>query len=83
MNYTVRFSDAAEDDVIELLTYLLPEENRHRRHSLRSYVTAEAFGLRSSTAAFAPSSLIPVLVTGIQQRRVCGAEEPFHANDFA
>jgi plasmid stabilization system protein ParE len=24
MNYTVRFSDAAEDDVIELLTYLLP-----------------------------------------------------------
>jgi|GEM_PF-5750345 len=72
MNYTVRFSDAAEDDVIELLTYLLPEKNRQRGRGLRFY-----------TAAFAPSSLIPVLVTGIQQRRVCGAEEPFHAKDFA
>ncbi|RVH13783.1 hypothetical protein CN216_21550, partial [Sinorhizobium meliloti] len=27
--------------------------------------------------------LIPVLVTGIQQRRVCGAEESFQPNDLA
>ncbi|KQQ34744.1 hypothetical protein ASG19_19905 [Rhizobium sp. Leaf306] len=25
---------------------------------------------------------MPVLVPGIQQRRVCGAEGSFHANDF-
>ena len=29
------------------------------------------------------SALIPVLVTGIQQRRVCGAEESFQSNDLA
>jgi ribose transport system ATP-binding protein len=29
------------------------------------------------------SALIPVLVTGIQQRRVGGAENSFHAKDFA
>ena len=28
------------------------------------------------------SSLIPVLVTGIQQRRVCGAEESFRPKDL-
>jgi ribose transport system ATP-binding protein len=28
-------------------------------------------------------SLIPVLVTGIQWRRVCGAGDSFHAKDFA
>ena len=29
-----------------------------------------------------PLLLIPVLVTGIQQRRVCGAEEPFRPKDL-
>jgi len=29
------------------------------------------------------TSVIPVLVTGIQQRRVCGAKESLHAKDFA
>ena len=28
------------------------------------------------------SPLIPVLVTGIQQRRVCGAGEPFQPKDL-
>ncbi|PDS81519.1 integrase [Rhizobium sp. L43] len=31
----------------------------------------------------APPSLIPVLVTGIQQRRFCDAWDSFHAKDFA
>jgi hypothetical protein len=36
-----------------------------------------------SGAATTQPLLIPVLVTGIQQRRVRDAEESFHAKDFA
>ncbi|RVO27433.1 hypothetical protein CN095_28665 [Sinorhizobium meliloti] len=37
--------------------------------------------MRSGLCLSAP--LIPVLVTGIQQRRVCGAGEPFEPKDVA
>ncbi|RVI83372.1 hypothetical protein CN191_05625 [Sinorhizobium meliloti] len=31
----------------------------------------------------ASSALVPVLLTGIQQRRVCGAEESFQPKDLS
>ncbi|EJB01344.1 hypothetical protein Rleg9DRAFT_0076 [Rhizobium leguminosarum bv. trifolii WSM597] len=37
---------------------------------------------RTSNLGHNVSSLIPVLVTGIQQRRVCGAEESFRPKDL-
>ncbi|EJT06376.1 hypothetical protein RCCGE510_04577 [Rhizobium sp. CCGE 510] len=37
---------------------------------------------RTSNLGRNVSSLIPVLVTGIQQRRVCGAEESFRPKDL-
>ena len=39
--------------------------------------------LNETSISASNTSLIPVLVTGIQQRRVCGAEDSFHAKDFA
>jgi hypothetical protein len=50
-------------------------------HSASDASAAATFNVSAAPAS--PTSLIPVLVTGIQQRRVRDAEESFHAKDFA